>query len=177
MNEDLGKLLPVVNRRDQELGLEFRKDIHRLGLMHRTVHILVFDKRGYLYLQKRSADKDIYPGLWTSSAGGHVEAGESYLRAAYRELYEELKLILPCRYLGSLSPQPATDQAFAKVYGAVTSIFPVPDPSEISEGVFFSKRQAWQLVMQRGKTAPVLRLLLALAGRRCEPFGFGGRFF
>ncbi|MDR1397418.1 MAG: NUDIX domain-containing protein [Desulfarculales bacterium] len=177
MNKDLGKLLPVVNRQDQELGLEFRKDIHRLGLMHRTVHVLVFDKRGRLYLQKRSMEKDNHPGLWTSSAGGHVESGESYLRAAYRELYEELNLILPCRYLGILSPQPATDHAFAKIYGAVTYTDPAPDPAEISEGAFFSKSQAWRLALQRGKTAPVLRLLLALAGRRGRPFGFGGKFF
>jgi isopentenyldiphosphate isomerase len=177
MNKNLGKLLPVVNRQDQELGLEFRKDIHRLGLMHRTVHVLVFDKQGRLYLQKRSAEKDNYPGLWTSSAGGHVEAEESYRHAAYRELYEELGLILPCRYLGTLSPQPATDQAFAKIYGAVTSINPVPDPAEIIEGAFFSKSQAWRLALQRGKTVPVLRLLLALAGRRGASFGFGREFF
>jgi isopentenyldiphosphate isomerase len=172
MSKKMGKLLPVVNRSDQELGLEFRSDIHRLGLMHRTVHVLVFDRQGRVYLQKRSAHKERYPGCWTSSASGHVEEGESYLNAAYRELYEELNLILPCRYLGTLTPQPATDQAFVKIYGADTVVPPQPDTLEISQGAFFSKSRAWHLVLKTREATPVLRLVLALAGQRARGFGF-----
>ena len=172
MHDGFGKMLPVVNKKDQELGLEFRKDIHRLGLMHRTAHILVFNGRGGLYLQKRSARKDTYPNRWTSSASGHVEAGESYLNAAYRELYEELDLVLPCRFLGILRPQPATDHAFAAVYATQTRLTPHPNPEEISMGRFFSRRQAWELVRESDLVVPVLKLVLALASRRGAPFSF-----
>jgi isopentenyldiphosphate isomerase len=162
----LGKLLPIVNRQDQEIGLESRSRIHELLLMHRTVHVLLFNPCGRLYLQKRSFDKEQYPGVWTSSASGHVEAGESYSRAALRELREELGLILPCRFVGKITPQPVSDNAFAAVYWARTGQIPVPDIEEIAEGDFFSYRQAWTLARDRYLAAPVLKLVLALAGRR-----------
>ena len=41
-------------------------------------------------MQKRSEKKDTNPGLWTFSAGGHVESGETYMEAAHKELDEEL---------------------------------------------------------------------------------------
>ena len=54
-------------------------------------------KGGYLYLQKRSKNKDIQPGKWDTSVGGHVDYGESIETALLREAYEELgiKLISP----------------------------------------------------------------------------------
>ena len=58
--------------------------------MHRAVHILVFNQRGELFLQKRSMSKDNDPGMWDSSAAGHVDSGESYLDCATREIEEEL---------------------------------------------------------------------------------------
>jgi isopentenyldiphosphate isomerase len=48
-----------------------------------------------LFLQKRSAHKDEFPGLWDSSAAGHLDAGESYIDCARRELAEELGIISP----------------------------------------------------------------------------------
>ena len=58
--------------------------------MHRASHILVFNSRGELFLQKRSMSKDENPGLWDTSAAGHVDSGEDYLACAVRELDEEL---------------------------------------------------------------------------------------
>ncbi len=166
MGTGLGELLPVVNRQDKELGLEHRRRIHQLGLMHRTTHVLVFNRKGQVYLQRRSPEKDTYPGRWTSSASGHVEAGESYLVAAYRELREELNLVETCKALGLLKPQPATDQAFVAVYAAFTRAALQPNYLEIVEGRFFSQREAWQIARNKGLATPPLKLVLALAGRR-----------
>jgi isopentenyldiphosphate isomerase len=60
------------------------------GVMHRAVHILVFDESGRLFLQKRSLHKDLNPGLWDTSAADHVDAHEDYASGAARELREEL---------------------------------------------------------------------------------------
>jgi isopentenyldiphosphate isomerase len=43
-----------------------------------------------LYLQKRDINKDVQPGKWDTSVGGHVDTGEYYRDAAVRELEEEL---------------------------------------------------------------------------------------
>ena len=64
MNEEI---FDVVNERDEVIGSKPRSEVHRLGLMHRAVHILVFNARGEVFLQKRSMSKDRQPGLWDSS--------------------------------------------------------------------------------------------------------------
>jgi len=52
--------------------------------------VFVFNTQGDIYLQKRSAIKDVQPGRWDTSVGGHLCPGETYLKAAVRELEEEL---------------------------------------------------------------------------------------
>jgi isopentenyl-diphosphate delta-isomerase len=82
----------VVNQCDDVIGRGLRREVHARGLWHRAVHILVFDRSGRVFLQKRSMLKDLSPGLWDSSCSGHVDAGENYDVAALRELGEEIGL-------------------------------------------------------------------------------------
>lgn len=71
---------------------ECRSVVHEKGLWHRTVHIWVVNIEEMLLLQKRSLQKDVYPGYWDISCAGHIDAGEENLSAAIRELSEELGL-------------------------------------------------------------------------------------
>ena len=64
-------------------------------LLHRAIHVFVFNKVGQLYLQRRSMAKDTAPGKWVSSCSGHVNSGEDYDKAAGRELIEEIGLHNP----------------------------------------------------------------------------------
>ena len=85
------EILEVVDRDGNVRGLAKRSDIHGdPSLIHRVIHILVFDKKGRLLLQKRSMNKDVAPGKWDTSVGGHVNPGEDIPEAAMRELKEEL---------------------------------------------------------------------------------------
>lgn len=101
------EILEVVDKNDRVTGMERRGVIHEKGLMHRSAQVLVFNSRGELFLQKRSDSKDEFPGLWDSSAAGHVDPGESYLECARRELEEELGILQPgqleevCRFPAS----------------------------------------------------------------------------
>src|SRR6266702_1229233 len=91
MNEEI---FDVVNERDEVIDHKPRHEVHRLGLMHRAVHVLVFNGSGQVFLQKRSMSKDRQPGLWDSSASGHLDRGETYDACALRELREEIGLQL-----------------------------------------------------------------------------------
>ena len=115
MPEDI---FDIVNDHDEVIGRKPRSEVHRLGLLHRAVHVLVFNSRGELFLQKRSMKKDRHPGTWDSSASGHVDSGEDYDATAIRELYEEIGLRndTPLKKLFKIPACDETDQEFVWVY-------------------------------------------------------------
>ena len=81
----------VVDEDDRVVGRAARSEVHgNPALLHRVVHVLVFDSQGRLFLQRRADDKDVQPGKWDTSVGGHVDAGEERSAAALREMEEEL---------------------------------------------------------------------------------------
>jgi len=84
------ELFDVVDERNIVTCQRPRGEVHALGLRHRAVHVFVFNKRGEVYLQKRSHLKDAHPLVWDSSAAGHLDVGESYSDCAVREVREEL---------------------------------------------------------------------------------------
>lgn len=166
--QDPQEPLAVVDAQDRPQGQAPRWRVHAEGLLHRAVHVLVFDPEGRLYLQRRSAAKDSHPGKWTSSASGHLDPGEDYLPAARRELAEELGLIPgpgeALEYLGKLEAQAATENEFTAVFRLVTSREPQPEPAEIAEGRFLAPAQALELARDPQSGVPALSLVLALAG-------------
>ncbi len=83
--------LEIINENGEVIGLAPRSEIHgNPSLMHRVVHVLVFNEKGDILLQKRSMNKDVAPGKWDTSVGGHVNPGEDLLGSAMREMEEEL---------------------------------------------------------------------------------------
>jgi isopentenyldiphosphate isomerase len=55
--------------------------------------VLVFNRGGDLLLQKRSYTKDVAPGRWDTSVGGHVGFGEHVMISSQREMEEELGIV------------------------------------------------------------------------------------
>ena len=84
------EIFDVVDENDHVVGQLSRREVHRTGVKHRAVHILIFNSKGEVFLQKRSMQKDNFPGAWDSSAAGHVDTGEDYDNCALREVREEL---------------------------------------------------------------------------------------
>ena len=73
-----------------------RDDAHREGVLHRTAHVWIVREKagGYdILLQKRSMEKESFPGLYDTSSAGHIPAGEEPLPSALRELSEELGIV------------------------------------------------------------------------------------
>ena len=62
--------------------------------MPRYAVVLLVDPRGWVLLQERDEHPARDPELW-GLVGGHVEDGEDFEPAAYRELAEETGIVLP----------------------------------------------------------------------------------
>ncbi|MDE5567378.1 MAG: NUDIX domain-containing protein [Muribaculaceae bacterium] len=87
------ELFPLVDPKGEVIGAATRRECHSGSmLLHPVVHLHVFSPDGALLLQKRAEDKDIQPGRWDTSVGGHVDYGENIEDALRREAREELGL-------------------------------------------------------------------------------------
>ncbi len=86
-------VIDIVDEKDGVIGAATKREAQEKGLRHRIVRITLEDPAGNILLQKRRDDKELYPGCWDTAAAGHVNAGEDYLAAAERELYEELGVV------------------------------------------------------------------------------------
>ncbi len=87
--------LDVVDEDDVPVSIASRRTVHEQALLHRAVHVFLLGEDGELLVQRRSEDKRTYPGRWTSSASGHVRAGNAPRQAAKRETREELGIDAP----------------------------------------------------------------------------------
>jgi 16S rRNA (adenine1518-N6/adenine1519-N6)-dimethyltransferase len=144
--DNLSELFDVCDAADRVIGQAPRGEVHRRGLLHRAVHIWVFNSRGELLLHRRSRHKDEYPLRFTSSASGHLNAGETYDAAAPRELAEELQLSGDLEFLVKLSAGPSTANEHSALYRLVTDQPPQPDPDEIESVVWRSCRDVSEQV-------------------------------
>ncbi|HTZ17101.1 MAG TPA: NUDIX domain-containing protein [Dissulfurispiraceae bacterium] len=85
------EIFEIVDADGNVLGLRSRAEVHQdPSLLHKVAHVLVFNESGELLLQRRSMNKDVEPGKWDTSVGGHVSPGEDIKAAAFREMEEEL---------------------------------------------------------------------------------------
>ncbi len=109
------------------------------SLVHAVAHVLVSDRQGRILLQLRSASKDIQPGKWDTSVGGHLLPGEEPETGARREMIEELgvipaELIFIHRFLMQSPQETEWVSTFSTIHEGPFS----PDSTEIDELRFWA---------------------------------------
>lgn len=89
------ELFDVLNEKGQYINrIETREKCHKEGLWHKAVVVFIINSKGQVLLQKRSANKKLWPNMWDITAGGHVLAGEFGFQAIIRECKEEIGIEL-----------------------------------------------------------------------------------
>ena len=164
------EMFDVVDEHDRVLRQAPRSEVHARHWLHRASHIFVFNSQGELLVHRRAATKDECPLMYTSSASGHLAAGEGYETAAVRELEEELGLKSPIEFLTVIPANgPATSYEHSGLFRAVTDDPPVFDPGEIESGEFLQLTEvARRLAESPGQFTPCFRTLFAWFLRHVE---------
>lgn len=131
------EIIDIVNEHDVVIDQAPRDTVHERKLMHRAAHVLLVNPEQGIFLQLRSKTKDTNPGLWDSSAAGHVDSGETYLDCASRELFEELGVTISpdqLQEIGRMSPSADNGFEFTRIYKAVSREPITLQKSEIDDG-------------------------------------------
>ncbi len=141
----------VVDEDGKIIGRSPREVCHSgTMLLHPVVHVHVLNTERKLLLQKRSETKDIQPGKWDTSVGGHIEYGEDLIEALKREAKEELGLNIIDKYLIPLKKyihqsEIERELVFSFIYITNDSIHFNQD--EISDASFYTEQEINELVL------------------------------
>ena len=119
------RILNIINESDNIIGEATREDIHAKGLLHREIHVWLYNKNGEIFFQMRAKDKETFPGLLDASVGGHVEMGDSYEKTAFKETEEETGLKIETHDLKFITTirHTAHDEVTGKINNVIRKIF------------------------------------------------------
>lgn len=136
------EMIDVYNENMEFVGTVTKRDAHKKGLWHVSIHcwIVRSEEPGYLLFQKRGADKDLFPNALDISAAGHYRAGEK-IEDGVREIMEELGLKVDFESLIPLGikidlglGQDIVNREFCRVFMLLENRLPNEyqiDPSEV----------------------------------------------
>jgi isopentenyldiphosphate isomerase len=143
-NDNNTEIFPIVDEDGNTIGEAPRSVCHdgRSRLLHPVVHLHLFNSKGELFLQKRVMTKDIQPGKWDTSVGGHVGVGESVEEALARESLEELGLKnFSAKFLKKYIWESPVERELVNSFYTISDEIPVTDPGEIEEGKFWTMKE------------------------------------
>lgn len=141
--DNKSELLPLVNDGGDVVGSITRGEAHYGSKqLHPVVHMHVFNSKGEIYLQKRPEWKDVQPGRWDTSIGGHVDFGEDVTTALQREVNEELG-IKECSYvqIGRYVYESDIERELIYVHKTLYDKEICPSDKELDGGRFWSKEE------------------------------------
>jgi len=132
----------IISESGVPVGSATREECHSgTFLLHGVVHALVFTGDGRLILQKRSLNKDIQPGKWDTSIGGHISFMETQDEALRREAAEELGIQgISFEKLYSYIMQSDIEREFVTTYRCIWESPVVFDTNEIEEVGYFTEK-------------------------------------
>lgn len=74
-------LLKIYDDHYNHIGIATREEVHTKGLLHQVAHVWMFQRSGeevFIFFQKRSAQRELYPGKFDLIQTTHFDPDESY---------------------------------------------------------------------------------------------------
>ena len=133
----------LVNAQDEEVGIMEKMEAHRRGVLHRALSVLLFNSKGEILLQKRSASKYHSAGLWTNTCCSHPKPNELIEVAVARRLQEEMGIKAECTFTFKFVYEKDMDNdliehEFDHVFTGLFDGFPVINLEEVEDWRFIS---------------------------------------
>ena len=148
------EMFPVVNEEGDIIGTASRDECHSGSkLLHPVVHLHILDDNGRLYLQKRALSKDIQPGKWDTSVGGHISPGEFVGEALLREAKEELGIVdfVPV-FIDKYVFESIIEKELVHIFKTVYDGTIIPDNNELEDGRFFTRDEIEKMIIKKQTT-------------------------
>ncbi|MBM4197000.1 MAG: isopentenyl-diphosphate Delta-isomerase [Gammaproteobacteria bacterium] len=157
--------LILVDSQDREIGSLSKEECHAgSGILHRAFSIFLFDPRGRVLLQQRSAEKPLWPLYWSNSCCSHPREGEPVEAAVRRRVREELALSCQPRFLYKFEyharfTDVGAEHELCWVYAGFVDQAPVADPAEVAALRFVSPAELGaEAAAQPERLTPWLKL-------------------
>jgi isopentenyl-diphosphate Delta-isomerase len=128
----------LVDAHDIPQGVAPKIEVHRRGLKHRALSVLVRDSLGNMLIHRRNAEKYHSGGLWTNACCSHPRPDEAAVDAARRRLAEEMGVrcevtpLFTAQYRAAVSNGYIEDEV-VHAFGGTYEGPVVPDPAEVAE--------------------------------------------
>ena len=145
------EIFEIVDEDNNIIGTAKRSDCHgNPSLIHRTAHVIVYHPDGRMLLQKRTMNKDVQPGKWDTTVGGHLDPGENFEQGARREMNEELGIPLdvPLKHVFDSKIRNDIESENVRIFSTIYSGTLKPDPEEIEKIKFWKINELCLAVKQ-----------------------------
>lgn len=148
--------LILVDDDDRETGFRSKADCHAgHGLLHRAFSVFLFNSNGELLLQKRSAQKPLWPLYWSNSCCSHPRESETVEDAGRRRIHEELHLECEVRFLYKFKYQASfrdigSEHELCHVFAGYTDQDVRAHPEEIAEWRYVSPDRLTREIARSG---------------------------
>ncbi|MCH7951418.1 NUDIX domain-containing protein [Patescibacteria group bacterium] len=162
---DYGLILDLINKEDEVLQSLPSREVHEKGLLHRAMHILIVNSKGQIFVRQRSLQKELYPGVWSTSVGEHVASGASYDETAERALKEFLGLECELTLLGKIRVKDEIENELMAVYLGRADDIPHISSKHMEGGEFLSEERI-QALLRQGKATSHLKEAVELMKSR-----------
>ena len=156
------EFLDVVDENDNVIGKAEKCKVYSDALLHRIVHIFIFNKEGKLALQLQGKNKKFCPLHWVTSAAGHAQAGETWKEAALRELKEEIGITAELKEIGKDKYHYANTK-IKKIIGSFNAVYNGEfniNKHEVEKVEFFTLDEIKDMINNGEKFHPELLFLL-----------------
>lgn len=172
--------LILVDCEDRDTGHLSKEECHRGdGVRHRAFSVFLFNGRGELLLQQRSAAKPLWPLYWSNSCCSHPRRGETVEAAVQRRLHEELSLEAEVEFLYKFEYQAryldiGAEHEVCWVYAGFGAGAPTANAAEIAAWRYVTPDAlAAELSADPQRFTPWLKLEWAEITRRYLPWILG----